>query len=251
VDVAPFRLSGARNAAVLCLHGLTGTPYEVRPLGEACAARGLTAVGPALPGHNGSLEALARVRAEAWLEAARGELVELRRQHERVFVAGLSMGGLLGLALAAEGALDGLAVVGTPLRLRAPLALLVPLLKHLFPYVRKAGGSDIQDEAARARHPSYTAMPLESVHQLLRLQRSVRGLLDRVRAPILVAHGARDRTARPADARRILDRVASRERELLLLAESGHVVPVDRDGPVLANAVAEFFERQLADNPAA
>jgi len=246
VDVAPFRLSGSRDAAVLCLHGLTGTPYEVRPLGEACAARGLTAVGPALPGHNASPEALARVSAESWLEAARGELVRLRDQHSTVFVAGLSLGGLLGLALAAEGALDGLAVVGTPLRLYSPLVRLVPLLKHFVPYVRKSDGSDIQDDAARARHPSYTAMPLESVHQLLRLQRSVRGLLGRIRAPILVAHGGRDRTARPTDARRIVDGVASRERELLLLAESGHVVPVDRDGPALSSAVAEFFERHLA-----
>ncbi len=251
MDVAPFHFAGVRNAAVLCLHGLTGTPYEVRPLGEACAARGLAAVGPALPGHNASLEALARVRAEAWLDAARGELATLRSQHERVFVAGLSLGGLLGLALAAEGSLDGLAVVGTPLRLRPPLPLLVPLLRHLVPTVRKTGGSDIRDDAARARHPSYTAMPLESVYQLLRLQRSVRDRLDRVQVPILVAHGALDRTARPQDARRIVDRVASRERELLLLAESGHVVPVDRDGPALASAVAEFFERHLAGGPVA
>ena len=37
VDPAPFDLAGEGPAAALCLHGLTGTPYEVRPLGEAIA----------------------------------------------------------------------------------------------------------------------------------------------------------------------------------------------------------------------
>ena len=40
--------------AVLCIHGLTGTPYEVRPLAEALADRGLRARGPLLAGHGGT-----------------------------------------------------------------------------------------------------------------------------------------------------------------------------------------------------
>ena len=36
-DPAAFDLPGAGKAAALCLHGLTGTPYEVRSLGEALA----------------------------------------------------------------------------------------------------------------------------------------------------------------------------------------------------------------------
>ena len=44
---------------------------------------------------------------------------------EPAVVGGLSMGGLLSLALAAEEPVDGVAVVGTPLRLRPPLAWLI------------------------------------------------------------------------------------------------------------------------------
>jgi carboxylesterase len=246
VDAAPFDLGESRApAAALCLHGLTGTPYEVRPLAEALARRGLRARGPALPGHNATPESLARVPHREWLAAARAELEALRGAHERVFAVGLSLGGLLCLALAAEGGVDALAITGTPLRLRHPLVRAIPLAKHFVRMLPKGEGSDIRDAAARARHPSYPVMPLSSVHELMRLQRQVRRSLGAVRAPILVAHGAHDRTAHPDDARAIVAGVGSREKELLFLERSGHVVPVDFDGPQLAEAVAGFLASRL------
>jgi carboxylesterase len=69
----------------------------------------------------------------------------------------------------------------------------------------------------------------------------VRASLGRVEAPILVAHGAHDRTANPRDAQEIARSVGSRQVQVLRLADSGHVVPVDRDGPRLAEAVAGFL----------
>jgi carboxylesterase len=243
VDAAPFELPGAGRAAALCLHGLTGTPYEVRPIGEALSAAGISAVGPALPGHNETPERLARVAHQAWVDAARDALAELRSRHERVFVVGISMGGLLSLALAAEGRVDAAVVVGVPLRLRQVAVRLVPVAKHFVRFLPKAAGSDIRDPGARARHPSYDRMPLAAVHELLRLQRLVRALLPRVAVPLLVAHGAHDRTAHPDDAHEILELVASAEREHLRLAASGHVVPVDHDGPQLAARVVEFLSR--------
>lgn len=243
VDPEPFDLPGRRSAAALCLHGLTGTPYEVRPLGEALSASGIRAVGPVLPGHNATPQRLAAVSHAEWLDAARAGLTALREGVDRVFAVGLSMGGLLALALAAEQPIDGVVVVGTPLRLRHPVAALIPLLKWLRPLAPKPAGSDICDAAARARHPSYDVMPLHSVHELQRLQRRVRAGLGRVTAPILIAHGAHDRTADPRDVEEIRAGVSSTVCEVLVLPSSGHVVPVDVDGPALASATTEFLLR--------
>ncbi len=245
VDASAFDLGSDGRAAALCLHGLTGTPYEVRPLAEALARGRIRAVGPALPGHNETPQALARSTHDEWLAAARRHLADLRRDHERVFAVGMSMGGLLSLDLAAEESVDALVVVGTPLRLPALVEWLVPLFKYLRPFQDKSEGSDIRDEDARRRHPGYRVMPLASVHELVRLQRRVRRRLARIRVPILVAHGAHDRTARPLDAQTIVGEVASTDTELLLLQSSGHICPVDFDGPALARASAEFLGRQV------
>ena len=246
VDPAPFDLPGRGPAAALCLHGLTGTPYEVRPLGEALSAVGIRALGPALPGHNTAPEQLARVCQEEWLEAAWAAQRLLRQEHELVFGVGLSMGGLLTLSLACEDAFDAAAVVGVPLRLAQPVASLIPLARFFVSSVPKRGGSDIRDAQARARHPGYRVMPLAAVYQLQRLQRRVRHCLPRIEAPLLVAHGAHDRTANPADAREIASTVASSQVECLFLENSAHVAPVDHDGRLLADSFARFLASYAA-----
>jgi carboxylesterase len=246
VDPAPFDLapdfsSSADVAGALCLHGLTGTPYEVRSLGEALAARGIRARGPLLPGHNSTPEALRRLPSGAWVSAVHEEYRRLREEHERVYVVGLSLGGLLSLELASHESVDGLVVVGTPLRFKLPLEILVAVMKHVTPMMEKREGSNIRDPEARSRHPGYQQMPLASVHELMRLQRVVRGRLTHVRAPALVAHGAHDTTARPVDAERIYGGLGSQVKRLEVLEDSAHVVPVDHDGPRLAAMVADFL----------
>src|SRR2546427_383316 len=94
---APFRLepAGARSA-VLLLHGFTGSPWEVRPLGESLAARGYCVLGPRLPGHGTDPEAMLYVTHLDWEREAESALASLKN-FDRVFVAGLSMGALLRL----------------------------------------------------------------------------------------------------------------------------------------------------------
>lgn len=247
VDASAFDLepdaSQANGAAALCLHGLTGTPYEVRPVAEALVARGLRAVGPVGAGHEGGAEVLADTPHEAWLEKAQGEYEALRRAYDRVVLVGVSMGALLSLRLAQTQRVDALVVVGAPLVLPPPTPQLIPLLRR-FKRFRQKGPSGIEDPVARARHPGLDRMPLDAVAELIALQAKVIAELGSIEAPILVAHGIKDRTALPRDAERIHREVSSREKELYLLPRSGHVATVDHDGPALVRAAADFLGRR-------
>ncbi len=248
-DDSPFDFSpesGSAGAAALCLHGLTGTPYEVRPIGEALAAAGVRAFGPRLPGHGGTPETLAETPYTAWVEGVRQHYAALAAKGDPVFVVGLSLGGLLSLDLAAHAEVAGVVSIGAPLALSWPIPQLVPVVKYLMPMLPKRSGSDIRDPAARARHPGLPVMPLKSVHQLVRLQRSVRQSLGRITAPALIAHGVHDHTAHPADAEQIFESLGSEERELLWLKNSAHVVPVDYDGADLAKRVADFLVARIS-----
>ncbi len=254
VDVAPFDLhpdpAKANGAAALCLHGLTGTPYEVRPIAEALSARGVRAVGIWMAGHNGTVEDLARTSRHEWVERAAEALAALRSEHERVFLVGVSMGGLVCLRLAELESVDGIVTVGSPLSLPFPIPQLIPLLR-LCSTARPKRASGVEDPEALARHPRFPAMPYDAVRELIRLQREVRPGLAAIRAPILVAHGAPHETAPPSNAPRILRAVGTPapDKRLLMLPRSGHVATVDYDGPELARRAAGFLlgEREEAD----
>ena len=243
-DPSPFDWSPpagkATGAAALCLHGLTGTPYEVRPIASALLAAGVRTRAPWMAGHEGGHRTLAKTRYEDWVALAKDELAALRNEHERVYLCGVSMGGAVSLRLAQTETVEGLVIVGVPLVFPAPLRFLLPIVKPFYRF-RKKTGSDIRDPAAAARHPGLEAMPLASVAQLIRLQAVVKAGLGSVTAPILVTHGLLDRTAHPRDAGLIFGEVASKRKSLLYLERSGHVSTVDYDGETLAIAARDFL----------
>jgi carboxylesterase len=223
----------------------------MRPLGEALAERGLPVRGVRLPGHGTDLADLARSRWTDWVAAVEAELERLRRDVPRVAVAGMSMGGLLALRLAATRAADVAALVlcGTPLRLRdrrlrwLPLIARVPWLARRYATIPKRDGPDIADPAARAASRSYRAVPLAAVPEFLALQAAVRRDLGRVVQPALLLHGRHDHSVPLANLEQLRRSLGSRVVECHVLERSWHVVTVDYDRAEVAHLTGEFLER--------
>src|SRR5271166_524372 len=101
VDTNEFFLPGAGVSALL-IHGLTGTPFEMRYLGERLAARGIRVRGVKLAGHAGTPEELGEAGYDNWYESVVNGLEELRQYGEPNVVVGLSMGAVLAARLAAD-----------------------------------------------------------------------------------------------------------------------------------------------------
>ncbi len=241
VDPRPFELGdvGGEGPAVLCLHGLTGTPWEVRPTAEALAALGFACAGPLLPGHGSSPDELARTPHASWLESALEAYDRLARTHSRVYALGLSMGGVLTLALGARRQPRGIAVLAAPFDLGRAVHWGVPLLRRFVRSVPKTPA--IEDAEARARHPGYDRMPLAAVGELIALAARVRAELASVRAPLLCVYSRRDPTVAPHNAELVLREVGSERRDVHWLARSQHVLPVDCEGAEVAERVSGFF----------
>lgn len=240
-DNAPFRLGPAASGgpAVICLHGLMGTPYEVRGPAEALVREGFRCVGPLLPGHGGSGRQLARTPRSVWVEHVLATHDALVKDHSRVYALGLSLGGLLALLLAARRPLAGLVVLAAPLELRSPLRLVVPWLARVLPYLPRRPA--IRDPVARRRHPGNRTLPLRAVAQLLALQAELREELGGVRAPLQLIYSQLDPLVDPRNADLIERGVGSSEREVHRLGRSGHVITVDLERDRVTRHVVEFL----------
>jgi carboxylesterase len=240
---------------VLCLHGMTGTPFEVRPFAEAFGRAGFSVEAPMLAGHGATLEDLARTTWSDWLASAERALDALAaRTHGRpVALCGFSMGGLLALRLARlhPQRVAALVVMGTPLRLRrlqvgalrAVTRLPIDFRRWSAASLPKPNGSDISIPELRHGNPGLPAFPIAALAQLFALMDVVRADLPSVRAPTLVVHARHDHVVPMDDSLELTGSLGSEIIERLWLERSFHVVGLDVDAAEVVGAATKFVER--------
>lgn len=240
---APFDLG--RGPACLLLHGFTGSPWELRPLGEALAARGFRAVGIRLPGHGQTPQAMLQGSVHYWRGAAERALEGLG---DGVCVAGLSVGALLAVDLAARfpKRIRRLALLAPAFALQDPLATAlrrvrrVPFLA-LRPWVAKHS-VDLADPAARAQAPVVPAFPSRLLRDVWALQDLALDALDRIQAPTLIATGRRDHVVDPAAIRRASRRLARHvPLRVIEQPDAAHLLPRDFGHAALEEEIARHF----------
>ena len=245
---------GADGAGVsaLLIHGLTGTPYEMRYLGERLAARSVRVRGVKLAGHAGMPEELGPVSYDNWYESVVNGLEELRQYDEPVVVVGLSMGAVLSARLAADQgeSVAGLALLApafflptsTSIALRGLRGILGSITDRI--YLHNPGTSDIHDAAARSIHPNCRLMPLSAPMKLLDLSALVRPMLSRITQPALVMHARRDHTCpMRKNVDYVMKHLGSVEKRAVELEDSYHVITVDSDKERIVDEVTAFVER--------
>lgn len=241
----PFALGDGPDACLL-LHGLTGTPAEVRPVGEALAQSGFRAIGPLLPGHGTSPEDLYTVTRGEMLRAAESAFASVA-DARRVFLCGLSMGSLLSLHLAAHHAVAGLALLAPAIDFLGATWLFTEVLGRLpaLPFI--VGKTRDLEKPGEIADGSYRAIPLRWGPELHELSRYGLRLAHRVRAPALIVQGACDKTVAPAGAQKLLRALASPHKELRVLPRSGHVLPLDVESDEVCRLVVQHF-REVNDH---
>ncbi len=242
LDPSPFFLEGGATG-ILLIHGFTGSPPEMRLLGDYLHRRGFTVSAPLLPGHGTSVQDMNRCTWRDWVGHAGGKLADLQARCERVFVGGFSMGSLIALYLAAHHSELSGVILYAPATLIADRRLyLTPVLKYLIPAMPKSGESDLTDPEAHLRFWSYDEHPLAATHELLKLSHRARWLLPRVTCPLLIMYGIHDRSIHPRSPRYTYERAGSADKELVAFTNSGHGLVVDSEWEAVARKTFEFIE---------
>ena len=222
----------------------------MRPLGDALAAAGFPVHAVRLAGHATTPADLAGTSWPDWLASAEEGFAALRATTRRVAVAGVSLGALLALLLAARRPADVAAVVcgATPLRLTDRRTALLRSLSWL-PRVRRRyavlpkRGRDISDAAARAASRSYDVMPLPALLSMLALRGVVWRELGRVTQPVLTLHGRHDHVAPVSNLALLRRRLGARQVEGHLLEHSWHVITEDVERDLVARLTIDFLSR--------
>jgi carboxylesterase len=258
---------------VLLVHGLTGTPNEMRVLAKGLRTAGYAVHCITLPGHCGTMDDLLATRWQDWYGHVEQVATALRLQSTRLFVGGLSMGALLALALAARHPdwISGVAVYGPTFRYdgwsipwTGKLAFLLPLLltfgigrRRVFMEPPPYGIRDAQlrqrVSAAMLAGDSVSAglpgNPWPALAEMQKLSAWTRRQLGAVTSPCLVMHARHDDVASLRNAELVVSRVAA-ETRLIVLENSYHMITVDQERRAVIDASVAFFDSQRRPGPA-
>ena len=242
----PFFFPGNAIGCLL-VHGFTGTPKEMRWMGEYLNRQGFTAMGVRLAGHATTVEDMIHTTYTDWLASVADGFHLLSGMVDHVYIMGLSMGGSLSLATAARLPVKGVVAMSTPYKLPEDERLAyIDTLAETMPYLPEGDeppGSGWFDQDAWREHVSYTKKPVRSIGQLNLLLGEMRADLRRVTAPVLLIHSHNDKTVEPAAMPAIYNELGSQDKQMLWVENSCHVITRDGQRETVFRAAADFVRK--------
>jgi pimeloyl-ACP methyl ester carboxylesterase len=142
----------------------------------------------------------------------------------------------------------GVGVLGAPIRLFWPypsLALALIARLGIPDFMMPKSGPDILDPEGRRTQVTYREQPVYAGNDVRLAGRRVEARLGRVFCPAFVAHGRGDRVCPVDNARIVYEGLGTRARdkELLILDRSHHIITRDVERDVLRTRLRAFVER--------
>lgn len=257
------------NTGVLLVHGITGSPAEMRPLVRKLAAQGFSVSCPQLAGHCSNLADLKRTRWTDWYKSLERAMESLAKECDTIFVSGLSMGALLALKLAANHPdrvqavatlsatffYDGWNIPALRQRFLLPLAIYTPL-RYFWSY-HEPPPYGIKDDRIRnmiaavyqnsnlslPEKYGYSEFPGVTIRETFRLIKDVKRELASLVAPLLIVHATEDDMASVKNATFLASQVSSADVDTFYVDDTYHVLTLDKRKDDVAARVAEFFLR--------
>ncbi len=274
IENVEFFFEGGR-AGVLLIHGLTGTPNEMRLLGKGLHRAGFTVYGMQLAGHCGDEQDLLATDWQDWYRSVEEAAAKLMAKVDHFFVGGLSMGALLALKLAADqpNKVAGVGVYGPTfcydgwsipfyerhlfLLLRVfNLFFILRIFKALNLYKGKRFIEQppygLKDERLRATvsasmfsgdsaSAGLAGNPYGSLAEMLFLASQVQRQLPQVQAPCLIMHALEDDIANISNSRLVEQRVSGATR-FVTLDDSYHLITIDRERKEVVRQSVQMFQ---------
>ena len=262
-------LKGNIGRTIILIHGLTGTPNELKSLASFFNRKGYTVLCPRLANHGASINVLKFSRWQDFYASVRDAFLSLPKEEKKeVFTAGLSMGALLGLLLADEfpevvKAVSCLAPTlfydgwNTPSsKIILPL-LYMSSIKYMIyfkedpPYgvknkaiqerVHRYYGNALLNDVSTVAEHGYAYFPVALLQQLHFLVRQLSKRLPMMKFPVQLIHANDDDMASIKNSVYIYERLQSDIKEMIFLYNSHHIITADQERGVVAEKMEAFF----------
>jgi carboxylesterase len=229
----PIFLPRGQNA-ILLLHGMGGTPLELKELAYYLAEYNITVFVPLMDYQGRDYGDLASYDGKIVYNKTLFYLDILQKYYTEVFIGGLSTGGLLSLKLAENRKVSGVLSYSSSIAYGSDFLDKISfgtfkILSYITPSLRRIEYGLARNQSIADFLPSFDRLPVHILLEGEKLKKEVNANLSRIDEPILILQSTWDNRATPSSAKYIYDRVSSLNKSLVYLYKSGHVITMDYD----------------------
>lgn len=235
----PFIFKAGKRA-VLLLHGFTGHSADVRMLGRFLEKHNYTTHAPIYRGHGKPPEELLKTTPSDWWEDVVAAYDYLKDEgYEEIAVAGLSMGGVLGLKLSYMTKVQGVIPMCTPMFFDNEEQLTGGFKQFARQYKQLERKDEDTIEAEMKALFEQKSNTFEEIGQFIS---EVSTQIDTIYTPTFVVQASKDQMINPKSATYIYEHVEATQKDIKWYENSGHVITLDKEREQLHEDVLAFLE---------
>lgn len=231
-----WRENLSERTGCLLIHGFGGNVSEVAYLRSYMNSKGYLVICSHLKGHTGRRKDMVGVSHVDWVESAEQDLIRLMETHDKVFIVGFSMGGLVGATLCEKYGIDGLVTINSPVYCWD----LKNIFRNMLLGVTNGNFRDI-----KRYFLSFMRYPPSSVFQFLKFISVTKTRLKKVLCPALVLQSKNDDTVRRKSAEYIFTELGSDDKNLKYYETGGHVILKSEVAADVSCDIEKFIRRVL------
>lgn len=242
----PFYFPGTNGKAVLLIHGWTSVPYEVRRLGKYLNENGYTVSGPLLRGHGTTPRDLENVGWADWLCDVTRAYEELAKNHQKIYVAGTSMGANLTAMLAKnKNNISGIILMAMPykIKLEKISAFIASIIRWFKKYNKKFYPPTFGASSSITRMISYQTYPINSALEIYKLIKISRKELPKVNQPCLILQSNSDHIVTKKSLEKIYEKIGSKVKEKKYVNRAYHTFISDIKNEHVFEDILKFIEK--------
>lgn len=222
----------------LCLHGFTGSPYEIQPITDYLKEHTDWELAvPTYPGH-GEVLHLKGIAHKLWIDEAEQAFLELQKNCERVYILGFSMGGMIGGYLASKYGCDKLILLSASAYYMNPAQMLKDIKEIFYKGVK---GSLRDHELYQRYRKKFMDTPLSATFEFRKLVKTLKPSFGQIHAPTLIVQGESDGLVPRKSAEYIYNTIPAKMKKLCYFKESKHMICHDVEREQLIEEVYQFL----------
>jgi|YNPMSStandDraft_2_1061718.scaffolds.fasta_scaffold00414_11 carboxylesterase len=232
-----------KEKGIIIFHGYSGSPSEMFLLAKKFEEKGISVYCPRITGHGTCFDDFMDTKLSDWLRSSIDAYLEFSKRVDKIYLIGLSMGGIIASYLAYLFNIEKIALLATPYDFPDKKFKYLSFLKFFINKIKQPNSAPALNKLENKKYLIYYKdyFSIKSLNELRKVILLFRKILKKVNSDVIIFHSEKDKVVSYRSPQLIYNKIGSKNKQLVYLKKSNHVLPLDYDLDIIFENILNFF----------